>query len=91
MADEFAKGLGIATTAGLGWMVLSGWFTTPGFEEAQLVGEVSIENPDVYAQLALVAREALFWFAILGILVFWVLIPGIREIRRAYGKESESG
>ena len=28
MADEFAKGLGILTIAGLGWMVLSGWYTT---------------------------------------------------------------
>ncbi len=80
MADEFVKGLGIATAAGLGWMVLSGWYTTPGFEEAQLIGEAP-ETLDVYGQLALLSREALFWFAVLGALTFWVVIPAVNQLR----------
>lgn len=83
MADEFIKGLTVVTAAGLGWVTLSGWFTTPSFEETQLIGGLSVENPDVYAQMALVVREAMFWFAILGMLAFWVVIPGIRQFREA--------
>lgn len=83
MADEFAKGLTIVTAAGLGWMILSGWYTTPSFEETQLIGGSVVEDPDVYAQLALGVREALFWFAVFGMLVFWVLIPGYRQFRSA--------
>lgn len=83
MADEFAKGLGILTAAGLGWMVLAGWYTTPGFEEEQLLGEAPA-NPDVYGQLGLLLKDALFWFAVLGALTFWVVIPGIRQLRESF-------
>jgi hypothetical protein len=86
MADEFVKGLGIATTAGFGWMVLSGWYTTPGFEDTQLVGEAPA-SPDVFGELALLSREALFWFMVLGALAFWVVIPGISQVRSAVGGE----
>ncbi|WP_266076761.1 DUF7314 family protein [Haladaptatus caseinilyticus] len=82
MADEFAKGLGIATTAGLAWMVLSGWYTTPGFEETQLLGEIP-GGLDMYGNLAIMLREVFFWFAILAMLFFWVLIPGMRQLRQA--------
>lgn len=88
MADEFVKGLGIVTAAGFGWMVLSGWYTTHGFEDTQLVGELPAE-PDVYGQLALVSREALFWFMILGGLTFWVVIPGLNQLRSAMAGEEE--
>ena len=80
MADEFAKGFGVLMVGGLGWMVLSGWYTTPGFEDAQLIGAPPT-NPDVYGQLALLARDAFFWFAVIGALVFWVLIPAINRYR----------
>ena len=88
MADEFMKGLGIATVAGLAWMTLSGWYTTPGFEDVQLVGEAP-ETVDVYGELALVSREALFWFMVLGALTFWVLIPGLNQLRSALAGEDE--
>lgn len=80
MADEFIKGLGIAVTAGLGWVTLAGWFNTPSFEGEQLIGAAP-ENPDVYAQIALAVKEALFWFAIFAMLVFWVIIPAINHVR----------
>ncbi len=84
MADEFAKGFGILVTAGFGWMVLAGWYNTPGFEEAQLLGE----GPDPgslgpYAELALTLKDVFFWFAVLGALTFWVVIPAIQQTRAA--------
>lgn len=88
MADEFAKGFGILTVAGLGWMILSGWYTTPGFEDTQLIGEPPA-SLDAFGELALVTREALFWFAVIGALTFWVVIPGIRQLRNALEGESE--
>lgn len=87
MADEFAKGLGILTVAGLGWMVLSGWYTTASFEEGQLFAAPP-ENPDFYGQLSLFLRDALWWFAIIGALTFWVVIPAVRELREAYADYS---
>ncbi len=89
MADEFAKGLAILTAGGLGWMTLSGWYTTPGFEETQLIGGLAIENPDFLSQVALVTREAMFWFAILGALTFWVLIPAVKQMRGTTVEENE--
>ena len=88
MADEFAKGFGVLTVAGLGWMVLSGWYTTPGFEDAQLVGAPPT-NVDAYGQVALLLRETLFWFAVVGALVFWVLIPAINRYRGDTAEDSE--
>lgn len=85
MADEFAKGLGIFTGAGLAWMVLAGWYNTPGFEEAQLLGP-NPENLGTYGNAAIALKDALFWFAILGALTFWVIIPAIRRGRDALGE-----
>ena len=82
MADEFAKGLGILTGGGLIWMVLSGWYTTPGFEDTQLIGEIP-GDLDTYGQAAILLREGLFWFIILGVLTFWVIIPAFQQLREA--------
>ncbi len=80
MADEFVKGLAIFTGAGLAWLVLAGWYNTPSFEGAQLTGAAPA-GIGQYGQIGLVLKEALFWFAILGALTFWVVIPAAREIR----------
>ena len=82
MADEFMKGLAIATGGGLLWMVLSGWYTTPGFEKAQLWGAIPPEL-DAYGQAAIMLRSVTAWFIIFGILTFWVLIPAFQQIRAA--------
>jgi len=82
MADEFIKGLAIATGGGLVWMVLSGWYTTPGFEDAQLWGAIP-EGLDAYGQAAIMLREVLAWFIILGVLAFWVVIPALEQLREA--------
>lgn len=80
MADEFIKGLGILTGAGLGWMIISSWLTTDGFDGTQLIGTPPAD-PGTYEAAALVLRDVLGVFAILGMLVFWVAIPAINKHR----------
>lgn len=89
MADEFAKGLAILMTAGLGWMTLAGWYRTPSFEGAQLSGPVQLENPTIYDQIGVFLMDSLLWFALLGALTFWVLIPALEELRSEWAKRSE--
>lgn len=79
MADEFAKGFSVLTVAWLGWMILSAWYNTGSFESTEQLIEAGPSNPDFYGQIALVAREALFWFAIVGAVTFWVIIPAIKQ------------
>jgi hypothetical protein len=86
MADEFAKGLGIATAAGLGWMVLAGWYNTPEFFSNFQLLEPTPENLDLYGELAVVLRDTLLVFGILGMLTFWFVLPAVREIRAANGE-----
>ena len=89
MADEFVKGLGIVSVAGLGWMTLSGWYTTPGFEDVQLIGEAP-ETVDAFGELALLSREALFWFMVLGALTFWVVLPAVNQLRASLAEDESS-
>ncbi|PSQ28490.1 hypothetical protein BRD09_07505 [Halobacteriales archaeon SW_10_68_16] len=84
MADEFAKGLGILVTAGLGWLMIAATYNTPTFEGRQLLAP----NPDpetlnIYGQLAITLKDVLFWFAVIGTLTFWVVIPAIEQARQA--------
>lgn len=83
MADEFAKGFGILVTAGLGWMTLAGWYRTPSFTSGQLVSPVTIENPTLYDQIGIFLMDALLWFAILGALTFWVVVPLVEGARKS--------
>lgn len=88
MADEFAKGLAILTGAGLGWMVLAGWYNTPSFEGAQLTG-ADPSNVGQYGELALLLKDALFWFAVLGALTFWIVVPAAREVRARLAESAD--
>lgn len=80
MADEFVKGFGLLTGAGLVWMVLAGWYRTPGFEEAQLTGELP-SDLTAFDQLAVSLMEIAFWLAIFGALFFWIGIPVGRQLK----------
>ena len=87
MADEFIKGLAIFTGAGLAWQVLAGWYRTPGFESTQqLVAPLTLpEGQQTFLDtVAIVMMDAMFWFAILGALTFWVLIPATKRLQ--YGE-----
>lgn len=89
MADEFAKGFAVLVSSGLAWMTLAGWYNTPSFEGAQL----SAPNPEtgltVYDTVALVLKEAFFWFAIIGFVTFVFVIPAVRKARGAYAGTPE--
>lgn len=86
MADEFIKGFGLLTGAGLIWMVLAGWYRTPGFEEAQLTGEIA-SDLTAYDQIAVSLMEIAFWLAIFGALFFWIGIPVGRQVKARLDNE----
>lgn len=84
MADEFIKGFGIFTAASLAWIVLAGWYRTSSFESTQqLVEPVTVEGPGLFNAIGIVLMDIFFWFAILGPLTFWILIPAFRRGREA--------
>jgi len=89
MADEFIKGLGALIGGGLGWMTIAGWYRTPSFEGAQLTGPLPTEGLSVYDQIALLMMDAFFWFAVLGALTFWILLPLLEEARTAWAERSD--
>jgi hypothetical protein len=94
MADEFIKGLGIFTGAGLAWVVLAGWYRTPSFSSTrQLIAPVTVApgSADLLNTLAITLMDVFFWFALLGPLTFWILIPAVRQAREATGGDGESG
>lgn len=84
MADEFAKGFTILITAGLAWLTLAGWYNTPSFEGQQLTAADPTSGLTVYDTAALVLKDALFWFAVLGFVTFVFVIPIVRKAREAY-------
>ncbi len=86
MTDEFVKGLGILTGAGLLWMVLAGWYRTPSFGSTeQLVAPLTVDtaNATLLNLVAITLMDVFFWLALLGPLTFWVLIPAGRQARKA--------
>lgn len=83
MADEFIKGLGIFTGAGLGWMVLAGWYRTSSFESSHQLIESAASSGTLFDALGVALMDSLFWFALLGALTFWVLVPAGRQARSA--------
>ncbi|MFB6206135.1 MAG: hypothetical protein ABEJ05_06380 [Haloglomus sp.] len=90
MADEFAKGLAIFVTAGLGWMTLAGWYNTASFESTKQLIQPDPTAATFYDAVALLLKDVLFWFAILGALTFWVVIPAMREAREAFEGEPDN-
>lgn len=88
MADEFAKGLGLFTGAGLAWMVLASWYRTPSFESThQLVAAPQKANT-VYDQVGIFLNDVLFWTALVGAFTFWVLVPAAREARKRFAESA---
>lgn len=85
MADEFMKGFAILTVAGMVWFTVASWLYTPSFEGEQLFGP-GPESPSAAEGILMTVADVAFWFAILGALTFWVLVPAYREGRRAYAE-----
>ena len=86
MADEFAKGFGIFTSAGLVWMVLASWYRTPAFESTQqLIAPLTTEMgaANLLNSIGILLMDVFFWFTIIGTLTFWGAIPALRQFREA--------
>lgn len=90
MADEFMKGFGILTSAGLAWMVLAGWYQTHSFESTRQLIEAPSEPANVFDAIGIFLTDVMLWTALLGALTFWILIPASRQAREAYGRDAES-
>ena len=90
MSDEFIKGLGALCGGLFGWLILSGWYNTESFESTKQLIAASPDLDSLYGALALTLREALFWFALIGALTFWVLIPAARQARAAWDDRRSS-
>ena len=91
MADEFIKGLTIFTGGSLGWMVLASWYRTEGFESTdQLVGPITVEGGNLFNGVGVALMNVLFWFTLFGALMFWVIIPGWRQLKGAIDSRRES-
>jgi hypothetical protein len=82
MADEFAKGLAVLMGGGLAWLTLAGWYRTPSFEGEgiQLVAPAATPQT-IYGEIGVTLMDVLAWFAVIGALTFWVLIPAYEEAR----------
>ncbi|AKU06951.1 hypothetical protein C5B90_03475 [Haloferax sp. Atlit-12N] len=85
MADEFIKGLGILTGSGLAWLVLASWYRTSSFESTQQLIEPlsSGATEGLFNIIAVTLMDVFLWFALLGALTFWVLIPAGHQIMSA--------
>ncbi|ELZ27295.1 hypothetical protein C474_18154 [Halogeometricum pallidum JCM 14848] len=83
MADEFIKGLGIVTAAGLGWLVLAGWYRTSSFESSRQLIESASSGGSLFDAMGIALMDGLLYFALIGMLTFWVLIPAGRQARSA--------
>ena len=92
MADEFIKGLGIFTGAGLGWLVLAGWYRTTSAESTQqLVAPVTVPaDTTVFNSIGVMLMDVLFWLALFGAFACWVLIPLAKQARAAYDDRSNA-
>ncbi|MFC7142318.1 hypothetical protein ACFQMA_21070 [Halosimplex aquaticum] len=91
MADEFAKGLAILSGAGMAWLTLAGWYRTPSFEGdgVQLIAPVELSSPTVYDQIGIALMDVMAWFAVMGALTFWVVIPAVEQAREAYAERAD--
>jgi len=90
MADEFIKGFGILTGAGLVWMVLAGWYQTPSFFMTNQLIAPPPEPGNVFDAISIFLIDIFLWTAILGALTFWILIPAGREAAAALEERRES-
>ena len=79
MADEFVKGLGLFTGAGLAWMVLASWYRTESFESPRQLIAAPPEPENLFDAIGIFLNDVFFWTALVGALTFWLLIPALNQ------------
>ncbi|ESP88406.1 DUF7314 family protein [Candidatus Halobonum tyrrellensis] len=79
MADEFVKGLGLFTGAGLGWLVLAGWYRTESFESPRQLIAAPPDPETLFDAIGIFLGDVFFWTALLGAFTFWLLVPAINQ------------
>jgi hypothetical protein len=89
MADEFMKGLALFTTGATGWFVFAGWYRTPEYYALVQLINPAPEPQNVYDAIGIFASDFFLWLAILGALTFWVVVPALREYKRARGEGTD--
>ena len=90
MADEFMKGFGILTGAGLLWMTLAGWYQTPSFFMTNQLIAPPPEPQTVFDAISIFLIDVFLWTALLGAFAFWILIPAGKELAAAIEERGES-
>jgi hypothetical protein len=77
----------------MAWLTLAGWYRTPEFEGegVQLVAPVELSNPTIYDQIGIALMDVMAWFAVLGALTFWVVIPAVEQTRSAVAERRSDG
>jgi cobalamin biosynthesis protein CobD/CbiB len=83
MADEFIKGLTLSMVGALGWFIFAGWYRTPEYYAIEQLTAAAIEPNNVYQAIGIFAGDVSLWLMLLGALVYWVVIPALRETRRS--------
>lgn len=84
MADEFIKGFGLFSVAGLVWLISASWYRTPSFESTrQLIAAPPTEPGTMFDSLGIFLGDLMFWTALIGAFTFWVLIPASRQAHGA--------
>ena len=90
MADEFMKGLGLFTGAGLAWMVLAGWYRTESFESSRQLIAPPPEPSSMFGAIGIFLNDVFFWTALIGAFTFWLLIPAIEQLSDALADRQNS-
>lgn len=90
MADEFMKGFGMLTGAGLLWMTLAGWYQTPSFFMTNQLIAPPPEPANVFDAISIFLIDVFLWTALLGAFAFWILIPAVKELAAAIEERGES-
>ncbi|MEF8802215.1 MAG: hypothetical protein V5A38_09120 [Halolamina sp.] len=89
MADEFMKGFGLLSGAGLLWIVFAGWYRTSSFESTRQLIEAPPEPNTVFDSMGIFLADLMLWTALVGAFVFWVIIPAGRRARGALVADEE--
>jgi hypothetical protein len=89
MADEFMKGFGLISGAGLLWIVFAGWYRTSSFESTKQLIEAPPEPNTVFDAMGIFFADLALWVALIGAFTFWIVLPAARQARGSLVPDEE--